>query len=1112
MAEEFTAKFKVDISDLKKNISEANRQMKLAKAEFDAASAGMDDWSKSADGVSKKLESLDKILSAQKAILNSYREQLVKQQQAYEENGKRAAELRAKLQELADKGVSKTSAEYKQYEKALQDCEKEQVANGKAVEKLELQVLQQEAAVGKTEKEIRQYNTQLDALESASEGAADETEQLAEATEDAGENLDEINKEAAEATKSLQELAQKGAEKVQKALAAVGAAVIGAVTGLTALVINAANAADELGDLSNVTGLSTEKLQQYQYTADMVGTSLETITGSQTKLVKSMTSAAKGTGETAEAFKKLGVNVKNTDGTMRDTDEVFLEMIDALGGIENETERDAVAMQIFGKSAKDLNPLIRAGSKALSDYSKEAEELGIIVSDDVTSALGDVAAEIKRVKAQFNAAKQNFAANFAPVVQKGLQAIQKIIQRISALGSDPKLKNAIAKLGEAITKLITNGLVKLEKMLPKLLNTVTWVVDNFKTLAIVLTGLWAVFKGASVITGVITTLKTLQTSLVAIKAASAATTTGAAAMNAAFAGLLANPIVLALAAITAAVVAAGAAIKEHNKAIRTMIENATESTVALHNEVTSIVSSAEASRDAYRSTVETTAMAAAEVNKYLDRLEELEQQTSMTEDEQDEYRKTIAKINAIMPELNLQIDKETGYLKGGIKPLREQIELITKRAKLSATESALTKEYENQYELQRKLNRANEEYNTKLDKYLRVKELHARMTELANKNDEESVRLFREAKAELDSMNSALGISTGKWSEQEEIYRTAAETARVAMSETYDAFEQSVQISDELVHEYELLGGEAAVVSEETDELTVEMDELGESMESTGEKAARLANEHFAKVSGAVTDMFNEINESTDLSMTKIIETLKHNSEALSRYQENLRTIYERGASENVMTYLESLGTEQAGVIAMVAQSTDEEFQDFISQFDDNTAQAKAAGEEWGQWLAIGVRQGMDSQLADLKRAAQRAARELSNAFQNTLQISSPSKLFKRFGIYTGEGFILGFKNITPKMSEVSKLGAKKVADSFRNTLKLIPGNGFSTQVGAAWAQASRNSMQRYQGGTVISGKPGLIGGGTTEYNYTQIINAPKQPSRIELYRQTKNLLSYAAR
>lgn len=1107
MAEEFTAKFKVDISDLKKNISEANRTMKLANAEFDAATAGMDDWSKSADGVSAKLKALDKTLSAQKAVLQAYRDQLARQQEAYDENGKRAAELRIKLQELTDKGIAKSSAEYKEYEKALRDVEKEQAANGKAVENLEIQILKQEAAVGKTEKEIRNYNVQLDDLEDASQGAAKETEKLGDATEKTDKDLEEIKKDAAEATKSLKELAEKGAAKVEKALAAVGAAVIGAVTGLTSLVLNAASAADELSDMSKVTGLSTRELQRYQYTAEQVGTDLNTITGAQTKLVKSMTSAAKGTGDAANAFKKLGVNVTNTDGTLRDADAVFMDLIDSLGAVQNETERDSLSMQIFGKSAKELNPLILAGSEALTVYSQEAENLGIIVGDDVVDALADVSDEVKKVKAQFNSAKQNFAANFAPIVKKGLEAIQKIIQRVSALGSDPKLRTAITNLGNAIVKLITDGLTRLEKILPKLLNTVTFLVDNFKTFALVLAGLWASFKGVSVITGVITTFKTLKTSLDAIRAASAATAAATGELGGSFSALalLSNPVVLAVTAIAAAVAAAAIAINNHNKAIRSMIESAAASSVALHDEVTTIINTAETSREAFRSTVETTAAAADEVNRYLNRLEQLEHQTSMTEDEHEEYRRTVAKINAIMPELNAQIDKETGYLKGGIEPMREQIKLITKKAKLAAAESALTKEYESQYALQRKLAAAENEYTDKLEKYLRVKELHARMTELANKHDEESVRLFREAKAELDNMNTALGVSTDKWQDQEYIYRAAAETARVAMSETYDAFQDSVRISDELVGEYEMLSGSAEGVATSTDTLTESMDGLGETMDKTGAKAAQLADEHFNKVSGAVTDMFNRIDESTDLSMAKIIETLKFNSEALARYQENLRMIYERGASENVLTYLESLGTEQAGVIAMIAQSTDDEFQAFISQFDDNTAQAHAAGQEWGQWLAIGIKDGMDSQLAALKRAAQRAANELSDTFRNVLQISSPSKVFKRFGRYTGEGFIIGFTKTSPQMAEASAKGAQMVVKRFRSAVeKIVPViDLFDSAASKRFIAGSAYNMS----GGVAGGSVGRV---TQGYTFTQIINAPKQPSRIELYRQTKNLLNYA--
>ena len=155
--DEITTKFKVDISDLKKGLSEATQQIKLADAQFKAATAGMDNWKKSTEGLKSKLKQLETALAAQKSKLKSYNEELKRQQSAYNENGRRADGLKAKLQELANQGVSKTSAEYKKYQNALAAVEKEQGQNEDAVNRLKVTILQQEAAVKKTEAEIGKY-------------------------------------------------------------------------------------------------------------------------------------------------------------------------------------------------------------------------------------------------------------------------------------------------------------------------------------------------------------------------------------------------------------------------------------------------------------------------------------------------------------------------------------------------------------------------------------------------------------------------------------------------------------------------------------------------------------------------------------------------------------------------------------------------------------------------------------------------------------------------------------------------------------------------------------------------------------------------------------------
>ena len=205
MAEEFTAKFKVDISDLKKNISEANKAIKTANATFKAETAGMDKWGKDADGLGAKLKQLKTVLQSQKSILASYKSQLQAQQKAYEENGKRAEQLKAKLQQLAKDGVSKTDAEYQKYEKALKTVLKEQDNNNKSIEGLNLSILKEEAAVKSTEKEIKHYSDSLKQVEAEQKKAADEAnrqktayEQLETAIDKQQKDLDKLKRAYAE--------------------------------------------------------------------------------------------------------------------------------------------------------------------------------------------------------------------------------------------------------------------------------------------------------------------------------------------------------------------------------------------------------------------------------------------------------------------------------------------------------------------------------------------------------------------------------------------------------------------------------------------------------------------------------------------------------------------------------------------------------------------------------------------------------------------------------------------------------------------------------------------------------------------------------------------------
>lgn len=205
-----------------------------------------------------------------------------------------------------------------------------------------------------------------------------------------------------------------------------GAAVVAGITAAFAAVkklgealyncaMDAAQAADEVLTLSAQTGLTTDQIQSLQYMSELVDTDLSTLQGSLIKLTRNMYSAKDGTGTAAEAFSALGVSITNSDGSLRNNWETFIDLIDALGQVSNETERDALAMQIFGKSAQDLNPLILAGKDVLAQYSEEAAKYYNKTPEEL-AILGELDDAWQKVKLSFKAVKDEIGLQLAPTL------------------------------------------------------------------------------------------------------------------------------------------------------------------------------------------------------------------------------------------------------------------------------------------------------------------------------------------------------------------------------------------------------------------------------------------------------------------------------------------------------------------------------------------------------------------------------------------------------------------------------------------------------------------------------------------------------------------------
>ena len=241
------------------------------------------------------------------------------------------------------------------------------------------------------------------------------------------------------------EKAGKKIEGAGRKLAGVSRAA-GAVTlALGAVTYKAAETADDINTLSKQTGIATKDLQLYAAAADLTDVSVEAMAKSHQKLKKTMLSASQGKSQ-AEYFKQLGVDVTNADGSLRDANDVFDDAIKALGKMENETERDAIAMALFGKSANELNPIIEDGGKTYEKVSKIMQKYGLEPVDQKgLDRANEFKDQLDTIKLVFTQAVQivgtKIAGYLVPMMDKVVERGAKIAQTIAGL-SGGKLAKA----------------------------------------------------------------------------------------------------------------------------------------------------------------------------------------------------------------------------------------------------------------------------------------------------------------------------------------------------------------------------------------------------------------------------------------------------------------------------------------------------------------------------------------------------------------------------------------------------------------------------------------------------------------------------------------------
>lgn len=263
---------------------------------------------------------------------------------------------------------------------------------------------------------------------------------------------------------------QKIARKAGLAFLAGGTAIAAALSGV---VFQAARAGDELDKMSLRTGETVENLSRLGFAADISGTSLQAVEMGIRRLTRNMNDFKDGTGEAAEAFERLGIDVMAPTGELRTSLDVITEVADKINALGSEAEKTALAQELFGRSGANLLPLLKQGSAGIQELMDRADELGVVMSTKAASASAEFTDKMTELTTSLKMAGVELGQALLPAAQKIVEEFTKLISKFNKLDATTQKYIGTSAAAAAGASILGGGLLLLASRIPALITGLT---------------------------------------------------------------------------------------------------------------------------------------------------------------------------------------------------------------------------------------------------------------------------------------------------------------------------------------------------------------------------------------------------------------------------------------------------------------------------------------------------------------------------------------------------------------------------------------------------------------------------------------------------------------
>ena len=301
--------------------------------------------------------------------------------------------------------------------------------------------------------------------ENAMEGVAEAGDEAANGVSNMNHQVEQIGKNVSieNVTNALDTITD-GMKKVMQFAWKTGEAIVTATLGAGAW-------ADELKTTAAQYEISTDDLQRWRKTANIIDTDVDTILNAQDKLKKGREKQDK---ETMGALAYLGV-----DPTGKSDMDIFWEAGEAIGRLGKEEDKVAYAQKMFGKSWRELLPLFTAGREEWEETNKSWS----IVEEDQLDGLDKMDDQYQKLQGEFETFKMELLSAFSGPVTEGMETITNLFKQMNDYLDTPEGQAMLKQLGDTISSLISDltsinpedAVGTLEKIVTGITSGLEWI-------------------------------------------------------------------------------------------------------------------------------------------------------------------------------------------------------------------------------------------------------------------------------------------------------------------------------------------------------------------------------------------------------------------------------------------------------------------------------------------------------------------------------------------------------------------------------------------------------------------------------------------------------------